>query len=155
MNGTHVRLRLDSSRPMHVILGRRSNDRRTLLPTRTEDSTPSAGPTDMMTRLEAIQDIRCGRGICVSLVGLEAQYDRYGGRHEHTFSVIIRRGKKGCAEALIDCSMMGTVPRNRWGVLPITLTWKQVLNFIRLHYIRGERMEVHPPSHIQPLARVA
>jgi hypothetical protein len=109
----------------------------------------------MMTRLDAIQDIRCGRGICLSFVGLEAQYDRQGRAHPHTFNVIIRRGKGGKAEAIIDCSMWGTLPRNRWGVRPFTLTWKQVLNFIRLHYNKGACAEVNPPSHIKPLARVA
>lgn len=109
----------------------------------------------MMTRLDAIQDIRCGRGICLSFVGLESQYDRQGNAHVHAFNVIIRRGKKGCAEAIIDCSMFGTLPRNRWGVRPITLTWRQVLNFIRLHYSRGASVEMNPPSHIKPLARVA
>lgn len=108
----------------------------------------------MMTRMEAIQDIRCGRGICASFVGLEPHYDRQGNAHQHTFSVIIRRDGK-CATAIIDCSMWGTLPRSRYGVRPMKLTWRQVLTFIRLHYPRHSGVELNPISHIKPLARVA
>jgi len=79
-----------------------------------------------LTRLEAIQDVRLGRGIQVSFVGLS----EIGGRPA-TFKVIVRRSRRGGAEAVIDCDTMRRSYR-----IAEPLTWVQVLNFIRRHYDR-------------------
>lgn len=73
----------------------------------------------MLSRLEAIQDIRLGRGICMTHVG------RFT-----TFRVILRRDvMRGGVWAAIDCPVM----RRTYYV---KLTSRQVLTYIRLHYPR-------------------
>lgn len=80
-----------------------------------------------LTRLEAIQDIRLGRGIQVTFVGLSE--DRNG--RPHTVRVIVRRSsfKGGCAVALLESSMS-------YKVYQFNLTGEQVLHFIRKNYDR-------------------
>lgn len=77
----------------------------------------------MLSRLEAIQDIRLGRGICLPFTGQKLADGR-----THTFRVILRRSFRG-AEAAIDCMTMRQT-------YYINLTPKQVLAFIRRHYPR-------------------
>lgn len=78
----------------------------------------------MLTRLEAIQDIRLGRGIQLPFQG--APIGDGSGRCG-TFSVIIRRDRKGGCDALIDCKVMRRT-------YIIKLTAKQVLAYIKRHY---------------------
>ncbi len=82
----------------------------------------------MLTRLQAIQDIRLGRGIQLVHVG------RFT-----TFTVLIRRQPMtGKLLAMIEDPLMG-----RWsgGVrvparYQVRITTRQLLNYIRLHYPR-------------------
>lgn len=87
-----------------------------------------------MTRMEAIQDIRCGRGIQVAFQGIEEL--RPG--MPHNFTVIIRRQVKdtvvtGKVEAVFDCTIM----RHTYKLI---LTSKQVMSFIKRNYATGEMM---------------
>ena len=77
-------------------------------------------PRIHMTRKDAINDIRIGRGIQLTHVG------RFT-----TFRVILRRSpiKGGSVQACIDC------PRMR-RTYYINLTTKQVMSYIRRHYPR-------------------
>lgn len=74
-----------------------------------------------MTRLDAIRDIRLGRGIQLTHVG------RFT-----TFRVIIRRSpiKGGSPQAIFDCCK---ARRSYY----INITPKQVLAYIRRHYPRN------------------
>lgn len=85
----------------------------------------------MLTRLQAIQDIRCGRGIQLTFTN----EDVIG--KKNTYNLIIRRSplKGGSAQALIDCRVMR---RSYY----ITLTAKQVLAYIRRHYPRYDDFTV-------------
>jgi len=77
-----------------------------------------------LTRLDAIQDIRIGRGISNSFV---EQVLGDGSGRTHTFTVIVRRDHRGGCVALIDCKIMRKTYR-------VSLTWRQTLAYIRLHY---------------------
>lgn len=96
----------------------------------------------LMTRLDAIRDIRCGRGIQLTHVG------RFS-----TFRVILRRREtyKGThVEACIDCPVM----RRTYYV---KLTSRQVLSYIRRHYGRNLWDEVNVnldplPTHYKEVA---
>ena len=79
----------------------------------------------MLTRLEAIQDIRLGRGIQLSFVG-QVMPDG----SSHRFNVILRRDRKGGCNALIDCQVMKKTYK-------VQLTAQQVLSYIKLHYARS------------------
>lgn len=78
----------------------------------------------MLSRLEAIQDIRLGRGIQLSFTG--APIGDGSGRCGK-FNVIIRRDPKGGCKALIDCKVMRRT-------YTINLTARQVLSYIKRHY---------------------
>lgn len=92
----------------------------------------------MLTRLQAIQDIRLGRGVCLSFVG----HEEINGR-PHTFRVILRRNGRGGAMGIIECdAMRGS---RQAGPYRLTLSMGQVLTFIRLHYPRkGGEVRVQP-----------
>lgn len=77
----------------------------------------------VLSRLEAIQDIRVGRGVSLSFIGTEEVNGR-----PHTFSVTLKRnGKRVCAT--IQCDAMRRSYR-------VHLTTVQVMSFIKLHYAR-------------------
>jgi hypothetical protein len=86
----------------------------------------------MLSRLQAIQDIRLGRGIQLSFVG--APLGDGSGRCGK-FSIIIRRGFAGeGAIAHIECQVMRRTYKVR-------MTSKQVLAYIRRHYPTSALME--------------
>ena len=90
----------------------------------------------MLSRLQAIQDIRMGRGIQLSFTG--APLGDGSGRCGR-FNVIIRRDHRGGADAFIDCKVMRRT-------YTIKLTGKQVLSFIKRHY------PTHVPTSLQEVA---
>ena len=81
----------------------------------------------MLTRREAAEDIRMGRGIKLRFVGSESPYGR-----PHTFDVIVRQSSSGLV-AVIDCHAMGRAYSFKVSAL-------QVLAYIKLHYQRNESM---------------
>lgn len=74
----------------------------------------------LMTRMDAIQDIRLGRGIQLTHTGLYT-----------TFTVILRRDilRRG-VKAALECNKMRKT-------YYLKLTPKQVLSYIRRHYPRS------------------
>ncbi len=73
-----------------------------------------------LTRLQAIQDIRCGLGIQLHFEGAYTN-----------FSVTIRQDFAGRIRMQIECSVM----RRTYNVKGITP--KQILGYIKRHYERG------------------
>lgn len=78
----------------------------------------------VLSRSEAIQYIRVGRGISLTFIGTEEVNSRL-----HTFSVTLKRTKTGTVCAHIRCDAMRRT-------YIVNLTTKQVLSFIKLHYAR-------------------
>jgi len=102
----------------------------------------------MITRLEAIQDIRLGRGIQLTFEGHLNQAGTMT-----TFNVIIRRDvMRGGVEAAIDCKVMR---RSYY----IKLTPKQTLAYIRRHYPRSvpawDEVRVQETIPNMPAAKVS
>lgn len=79
----------------------------------------------MLSRLDAIRNIRNGQGIQLSFVGSEEVNGR-----PHNFNVILRYDKSSNVVAIIESVVMCTSYH-------IPLNSAQVLSFIKRHYARN------------------